>query len=117
MFKPIRSAAAAASGLLMLAAASQGAYYETAQKLSQGHDWAKTSRFDPVLQLTAYKPNGEAISSGTAILISPEWVLTASELHFGLGGPLGSVRLLGAYDPIHVPPTHTSAPSRLNCRV
>ncbi len=107
MFKPIRSAAAAAIGLLMLAAASEGAWYGTADELDEGHDWAKTSRFDPFLHLTAYKPDGTAVSSGTATLISPEWVLTASAAHFRLADSLGSVRLLSCYDPVNVPATHT----------
>ncbi len=97
----------AAIGLLMLASASEGAWYETAADIAAGHDWGKTSRFDAELQLTAYRPDGTPVSSGSATLISSEWVLTASEAHFGLGGPLGSVRLLSCYDPINVPATHT----------
>ncbi|MBP7937610.1 MAG: trypsin-like serine protease [Phycisphaerae bacterium] len=97
----------AAIGLLMLASASEGAWYETAADIAAGHDWGKTSRFGPILHLTAYKPDGTAVSSGTATLISPEWVLTASAAHFGLADSLGSVRLLSCYDPVNVPATHT----------
>jgi hypothetical protein len=109
MFKPIRLGIAAAIGLLMLAAASQGAWYETAADIAAGHVWADDSRFDASGYMSIYR-NGVPYIGGTANMITDRWLLTAGHILAASGDPFGynisEIRFRTGIDPFGVGPEH-----------
>ena len=99
----------AAIGLLMLAAASEGAWYETGADIAAGHAWADDPRFDASGCISIYR-NGVPYNGGTANMVSDRWLLTAGHLLGTSGDPFGynisEIRFRTGLDPFGVGPEH-----------
>jgi len=76
----VRQLAGVCFALLIFVAPAQGAMFETAAALTASETYAGDPRFQSVGYLAGQVPAGGYEFAGSAVLISPEWVLTAGHV-------------------------------------